>query len=122
MNYTVTKSGSNKTFKIENGESIRHAMPSRCFVTVGDDGVMTVRATNKAEAAAVEFAIKNAMVKTEPKLHVSENGAVAVRRVVLASMATGKTGKSWYATGKNVDEMQLPPEWEGELICYEYSN
>ena len=122
MEYSVIKSGSNQTFTIQGGECIRSAIPSRCFVTVCDGGVMTVRTTNKSEAAAVEFAIKSSALKTEEKTDAKDVSVAVARRVVLARTATGKTGSAWYATSKNVDEMQLPPEWEGELICYQYSN
>lgn len=56
---------------------------------------------------------------TAPKQAVTKSS----RRITLLAAAIEQElnhGKSWTCDGFTVDKHSLPPEWEGEKICYVY--
>lgn len=115
----VSKKGSIRTLHIE-GLSLSD-IPNE-FVHVWDmDGFIKLNVGNNDQMAKISAIIerKNAApVVSEPK----KSGA---RRIELATVAESKNmnhGKIWTANWKNVDSGMVPPEYEGELVCYVYSD
>lgn len=120
--FTADKDGTNTTFLISNGHALSTKMPSRASILMLDSGELRVRCTNKREAAEVRYQLELANAESAPAPAV-KTIATQQRRIMLVEDVEGKNhGKAWVCTGFNVDKYSLPPSWEGELICYVYSD
>ena len=97
-----------------------HGGATHILYTYTDTGVDTQRLQlNKIEARRLQGAIDAEQAVAAP----STPGAPARRSIVLARNAAGlNTGRQWIADGWLVDKYSLPPEWEGESVCYLYDN
>lgn len=67
--------------------------------------------TNRADRAKLDTLIERPVGKK------SEWNS---RRIELLSNAGNNHGNAWTCTWQNVDANSLPPEWEGQLVCYVY--
>ncbi|WP_345868346.1 hypothetical protein [Shewanella algae] len=118
--FTVDKDGTNTTFIISNAHTLSEKMPSRASVLKLESGDLRVHCTNKREAADVRYQLELANSESASTPAV-KTVTTSQRQIMLAANAVGKNhGKAWICTGFNVDKHSLPPEWEGELICYVY--
>lgn len=120
--FKTEKDGYCTTFTISNGHDLSRKMPSRASVFELDNGDLRVHCTNRKEASDVlyQLELSNAEPIQKPTVKTVSTGQ---RTIMLASNAIGKNhGKSWICSGFNIDRYSLPPEWEGELICYVYLN
>lgn len=62
--------------------------------------------------------LRSEMEKPAP---VATTKTIEGRYVDLASRTTGEnTGRAWVADLSTVERHSIPPEWEGELVCYVY--
>lgn len=94
-----------------------HGGATHILYTYTDAGVETQRLQlNKREAARLRGEIDAEQAVPAP----APTGA-RTRRIILARHAASlNTGRPWIADGWLIDKYSLPPEWEGEAVCYLY--
>lgn len=109
----LVRCNNEEKLKVWVGENSRWAS-----VTPAGEGVYMLRGMNKAQAADMARRIR---LLDSPEKSAAQGRSSGGRRVALLKNAEGLNhGKAWVASAYDVDSKSLPPEWEGELICYIY--
>jgi len=90
--------------------------PVTYYVSRNDTGDIKGRA-NKSEWRSLQAAVAAMNAAATRPDHQGGD-----REVILSINSAGRNvGRSWYCTVGDMDRLQLPPSWVGEMICYCYA-